>query len=76
MEAYDFMQQRRVEAGKLWEQGDPRGIQILNETLPFLEQPQIRDLAAGNRYLAARRINVYLARSSTSNRPAEIPAFA
>ena len=28
--------------------------------MPFLEQPLIRDLAAGNRYLAARRINIYL----------------
>src|SRR5712664_3642356 len=60
MEAHDFVQQRRAEARKRWQQGDLRGIKILNETLPFLDQPLIRDLAAGNRYLAARRVNIYL----------------
>src|SRR6266550_3692354 len=60
IEAYDFVQQRRTEAEKLWQNGDARGIDLLKNTLPYLEQPLVVDLAAGNRYLAARRANIYL----------------
>ena len=33
---------------------------MLNGMLPYLDQPLIRDLAAGNPSLAARRLNIYL----------------
>src|SRR5580704_6781888 len=59
MDAYDFVQGRRSEAEKLWTQGDARGYAILNDALAYLEQPLVKDLAAGNRYLAARRSNIY-----------------
>ena len=59
MDAYDFVQGRRAEAEKLWALGDARGLAILNEALAYLEQPLVKDLAAGNRYLAARRSNIY-----------------
>src|SRR5438094_831065 len=58
-DAYDFVQSRRAEAEKLWAAGDARGFAILNEALAYLEQPLVKDLAAGNRYLAARRSNIY-----------------
>ena len=58
MEAYDFVQDRRSEAGKLWEKKDPIGIDMLLATLPYLDGPLVRDLSAGNRYLAARRLNI------------------
>ena len=58
MEAYDFVQDRRSAAGKLWEKKDPAGIDMLLATLPYLDQPLVRDLSAGNRYLAARRLNI------------------
>lgn len=59
MDAYDFVQGRRAEAEKLWALGDARGFAILNDALAYLEQPLVKDLAAGNRYLAARRSNIY-----------------
>ena len=59
MDAYEFVQARRSEAEKLWTQGDARGFAILNDALTYLEQPLVKDLAAGNRYLAARRSNIY-----------------
>jgi carboxyl-terminal processing protease len=59
MDAYDFVQGRRSEAEKLWTQSDARGFAILNDALAYLEQPLVKDLAAGNRYLAARRSNIY-----------------
>jgi hypothetical protein len=59
MDAYDFVQARRSEAQKLWTQGDARGFAILNDALAYLEQPLVKDLAAGNRHLAARRSNIY-----------------
>src|SRR5262245_40917307 len=31
MDAYEFVQNRRREAGKLWQQKDPRGFSILND---------------------------------------------
>ena len=58
MEAYDFVQDRRSAAEKLWEKKDPAGIDMLMATLPYLDQPLVRDLSAGNRYLAARRLNI------------------
>ena len=58
MEAYDFVQDRRSAAEKLWEKEDPAGIAMLLATLPYLDQPLVRDLSAGNRYLAARRLNI------------------
>ncbi len=59
LDAYEFVQGRRAEARKLWEAGDPRGFAILNDALSYLDQPLVKDLAAGNRYLAARRFNIY-----------------
>jgi len=59
MDAYDFVQARRSEAEKLWMQGDARGFAILKDALAYLEQPLVKDLAVGNRYLAARRSNIY-----------------
>jgi tetratricopeptide (TPR) repeat protein len=58
-DAYQFVQARRAEAEKLWEKGDTRGFSILNDALAYLDQPLVKDLAAGNRYLAARRSNIY-----------------
>ncbi len=58
MEAYDFVQARRVAAEKLWEKKDHTGIDLLLATLQYLDQPLVRDLAAGNRELATRRINI------------------
>lgn len=55
MDASDFVQGRRAEAQKLWAQGDARGFAILNDAMEYLEQPLVKDLAVGNRYLAARR---------------------
>jgi carboxyl-terminal processing protease len=60
MAAYDFVQDRRSEAGKLWEKKDPAGIDMLLATLPYLDAPLVRDLSEGNRYLAARRLNIEL----------------
>src|SRR5438034_449969 len=60
LEAYDFVNGRREEARKLWEKGDPKGIALLNQTLPYLDQPLLRDLSDGNFYLAGRRWNIYL----------------
>jgi hypothetical protein len=59
MDAYEFVQGRRAEARKLWEAGDASGLAILNDALAYLDQPLVKDLAAGNRYLAARRSNIY-----------------
>ena len=59
MDAYDFVQARRSEAEKLWTQGDARGFAILKDALAYLEQPLVKDLATGNRDLAARRSNIY-----------------
>jgi hypothetical protein len=58
MGAYDFVQDRRSTAGKLWEKKDPAGIDILLATLRYLDLPLVRDLSSGNRYLAARRLNI------------------
>src|SRR5215475_2190896 len=58
MDAYDFVQDRRSAAEKLWEKKDPAGIDMLLATLPYLDQPLVRDLAAGNRRLASRRLNI------------------
>ncbi len=60
LDAYDFVENRRGEAEKLWTQGDARGLTILRDALAYLEQPLVKDLAAGNRYLAARRAYVHL----------------
>jgi C-terminal processing protease CtpA/Prc len=59
LDAYEFVQGRRAEARKLWEAGDARGFTILNDAIAYLDQPLVKDLAAGNRYLAARRSNIY-----------------
>lgn len=58
-DAYDFVQGGRDEAETLWKQGDARGFAILNDLLAFLDQPLVRDLAAGDKYLSARRSNIY-----------------
>ena len=58
MDAYDFIQKQRSEAEKLWALKDPKGIGILEDAMRYLEQPLVRDLAAGNPYLAARRANL------------------
>ncbi len=59
-QAYDFVQERREEAAKLWPARDPQGIVLLNDLLAYLDQPLVRDLGAGDRPLAARRLNVLL----------------
>jgi C-terminal processing protease CtpA/Prc len=59
-DAVDFVQARRIEAEKLWTAGDARGFTILNDALAYLDQPLVRDLAAGNVYLEVRRSNIYL----------------
>ena len=59
-EAYDFVQARREEAEKLWTKGDERGFAILNDALAYLDQPLVRDLAAGRPSLASRRSNIYM----------------
>jgi carboxyl-terminal processing protease len=58
MEAYDFVQARRSQAEELWQKKDSTGIEMLLATLPYLDQRLVRDLAAGNRYLAARQLNI------------------
>ena len=60
MDAYDFVQHRRDEAETMWKRGNSRGIEMLKETLAYLQQPLISDLASGNPYLGARRINIDL----------------
>jgi carboxyl-terminal processing protease len=60
MQAYDFVQGRRAEAEKLWNAKDPAGIDLLLKTLPYLDQPLVKDLSAGNPYLATRRLNIYM----------------
>jgi carboxyl-terminal processing protease len=60
MEAYDFVQARREEAGKLWSAKDPKAFDLLADTLAYLDQPHIRDLASGNKYLQARHLNILL----------------
>src|SRR5438552_19169744 len=60
MDAYDFVQHRRDEAETLWKRGNALGIEMLEEILAYLQQPLVSDLAAGNPYLGARRINIDL----------------
>ena len=60
MQAYDFIQGRRAEAENLWKAKNPAGIDLLLKTLPYLDQPLVQDLSAGNPYLAARRLNIYM----------------
>jgi carboxyl-terminal processing protease len=60
MQAYDFIQDRRVEAETLWNAKDPAGIDLLLKVLPYLDLPLIKDLSAGNPYLATRRLNIYM----------------
>src|SRR4051794_7979899 len=60
MDAYEFVQGRRAEAEKLWSKGDAAGLSILEDALKYLDQPLVKDLAAGNVYLGARRSNIYL----------------
>lgn len=60
MQAYDFVQEQRRVAGKLWGAKDPKGIAILNDMLAYLDQPLVRDLSTGNEYLAARRLNILI----------------
>ncbi len=60
MEAYEFVQARRQEAAKLWAAKDPKGIELLTGAMAYLEQPLVRDLAAGNKFLQARRLNILL----------------
>ncbi|MBX9603885.1 MAG: hypothetical protein K2X35_22955 [Bryobacteraceae bacterium] len=57
-EAYDFVQARQAAAEKLWEKKDRTGIDMLLATLSYLDLPLLRDLAAGDRNLAARRLNI------------------
>src|SRR4051812_40235074 len=59
-EAYDFAQARRAEAETLWKKKDPTGIELLLKTLPYFEQRLVRDLAAGDRFLASRPFNIYM----------------
>ena len=57
-EAYDYAQDERQAAGKLWSVGDPQArLQVL---LAYLDQPLVRDLAQGSRTLGARPLNIYL----------------
>ncbi|MFN7934276.1 MAG: S41 family peptidase [Bryobacteraceae bacterium] len=60
IDAYEFVNQKRVEAGKLWAAKDPKGIAMLEEMLAYLAQPLVADLAAGSNVLAARRENIWM----------------
>jgi len=60
MDAYNFVQERRGEAEKLWKRGDPKGLAVLKDTLAYLQQPLVLDLADGNPYLVARKVNIDL----------------
>jgi C-terminal processing protease CtpA/Prc len=60
MEAYDYAQARRQEASKLVPAEMPKAIDILTDALAYLDQPLVRDLATGNKYLQARRLNILL----------------
>src|SRR5579871_397416 len=57
-EAYDYVQQKRGEAGRLWSQKDPQGIRILEDVLRYLQSPTVQDFANGNLYLNARTPDV------------------
>ncbi len=46
-DAFDFVQGRRGEAEKLWTRKDARGFATLNDALAYLDQPLVKDLAAG-----------------------------
>jgi len=59
-EAYDYANARRNEARDLWKKKDAAGIDLLTKTLAYLDQPLVRYLSLGNRYLAARRLNIHL----------------
>lgn len=59
MDAYEYVQKRRAEAEKLRERRDGSGVAILLDALAYLDQRIVQDLAAGNRYLDARRANIY-----------------
>jgi carboxyl-terminal processing protease len=59
MDAYEYVQARRAEAEKLWSKGDAAGLVILENALKYLDQPLVRDLAAGDFYLASRRSDVF-----------------
>jgi hypothetical protein len=59
-DAYDIAQARRAEAEILWKKKDSAGLDLLITTLRYLDQPLVRDLAAGNKYLAARQYNIYM----------------
>lgn len=60
MGAYEYVQQRRSEAERLWKEKDKAGVQLLLDTLQYLEQPLIKDLGAGNAYLRSSNVNLYL----------------
>jgi carboxyl-terminal processing protease len=59
-DANEYVRQHNSEAKALWQKGERQGIELLNELLQYLDQPMIRDLAAGNFSLYAQRANIYL----------------
>jgi len=59
-DSYDWLQAKRDEARKLWTANDPKGIAILNDALEYMDQPLVRDLAAGRLELASRRTNMLM----------------
>jgi hypothetical protein len=59
-DAFQFVQSRRAAAEKLWTKGDPAAIAMLDDLQKYLDQPLVRDLAAGNVYLSSRRSNLLL----------------
>ncbi|MBL8175677.1 MAG: hypothetical protein JNK48_13470 [Bryobacterales bacterium] len=54
-DALRFIGARRAEAGKLWSSKDPKGIALLEDTIAYLRQPLLQDLAAGSKELAGQR---------------------
>ena len=58
-DAQQFVEGLQAEAQKYWTRGDGRGLELLKEVLAYLDQPLVKDLAAGNRLLSERRAYVY-----------------
>jgi carboxyl-terminal processing protease len=59
-DANEYVRQHCPEAQALWQKGDRKGIELLNELLRYLDQPMVRDFAAGNFSLYTQRANIYL----------------
>src|SRR5215472_2669356 len=63
--AFDYVQQQREAAEKLWKRKDKRGAEILNNLIDYLNQANVRELTSGFFYLRKSVTDVHydLARS-------------